>query len=89
MRRALTLTLAVALFGIMAAVVVAQVGQDPATPAGTTGTTTEDRTTTTETTDDDGVRDDRGGDRRDDRRDDDRGLGHDGLTRRRDRAASG
>ena len=72
MRRALTLTLAVALFGIMAAVVVAQVGQDPAAPAGTTGTTTEDRTTTTETTDDDGFRDDRGGDRRDDRRDDDR-----------------
>jgi hypothetical protein len=72
MRRALTLTLAVALFGILAAVVVAQVGQDPAAPAGTTtegtttgDTTTEDRTTTTETTDD------RGGDRgrgRDDNR---------------------
>jgi hypothetical protein len=58
MRRALTLTLAVALFGILAAVVVAQVGQDPAAPAGTTtaGTTTEDRTTTTETTEDRGVR---------------------------------
>ena len=44
MRRALTLTLAVALFGILAAVVVAQVGQDPAAPTGTTtaGTTTED-----------------------------------------------
>jgi len=62
MRRALTLTLAVALFGILAAVVVAQVGQDPAAPAGTTtdtttGTTTGDLTTTTDVdrrVDDDG-----------------------------------
>ena len=56
MRRALTLTLAVALFGILAAVVVAQVGQDQPAPAGTTteGTTTGELTTTTETTDDRG-----------------------------------
>ena len=73
MRKTLTLTLAVALFGILAAVVVAQVGQDPATPAGTTteGTTTEDRTTTTETTED---REDRDDDRG---RDDDRVRGDD------------
>ena len=45
MRKTLTLALAVALFGILAAVVVAQVGDDP-TAAGTTATTE-----TTETTD--------------------------------------
>ena len=60
MRKTLTLALAVALFGILAAVVVAQVGDEPA-PAGTTATTetaettdsapaqtTPERTTTTE-----------------------------------------
>jgi hypothetical protein len=77
MKRVLTLTLAVALFGILTAVVVAQVGQDQSpsgTTAGTTtaeeGTTTaEDRTTTTEDRpkDDDRGHDDRG---RDDRSDD-------------------
>ena len=52
MKKALTLTLAVALFGILAAVVVAGVGQD--SPAGSTTaatTTAEDRTTTTEAED--------------------------------------
>jgi hypothetical protein len=62
MRKTLTLTLAVALFAILAAVVVAQVGDDPA-PGGTSTTTettesapdvttpeatTPERTTTTE-----------------------------------------
>jgi hypothetical protein len=59
MKKALTLTLAVALFGILAAVVVAGVGQDP--PAGSTTpatATTEDRTTTTEAEDRRDVRDD-------------------------------
>jgi hypothetical protein len=48
MRRALTLILGVALFGILAAVVVAAQGADD--PAGTTGTVTEtvERTTTVE-----------------------------------------
>ena len=48
MRRALTLILGVALFGILAAVVVASQGADD--PAGTTGTVTEtvERTTTVE-----------------------------------------
>ena len=50
MRRALILILAVALFGILAAVVVAQVGQDTPSLSGATtdSATTEDRTTTTE-----------------------------------------
>ncbi len=68
MRKTLTLTLAVALFGILTAVVVAQVGQD-SSPSSTTAptTTTEDRTTTAEdrttTADDDGaVRDERNDD---------------------------
>jgi hypothetical protein len=59
MKKALTLTLAVGLFGILAAVVVADVGQDP--PAGSTTpatATTEGRTTTTEAEDRRDVRDD-------------------------------
>jgi hypothetical protein len=48
MRRTITLVLAAALFGILAAVVVAQVGQDA--PAGAP-TATTDTTETTETTD--------------------------------------
>ena len=50
MRKAITLTLSVALLGIFAAVVVAAVGPSDGTstlPASSTGTRTEDRTTTT------------------------------------------
>lgn len=49
MRKTLTIIVAAALFGVLAAVVVAQTGQDAA-PAGTTGTTetVPDRTTTVE-----------------------------------------
>jgi hypothetical protein len=55
MRKILTLTLAVALFGVLAAVVVAQVGQDSAATGtsattGTTETTETTGTTTDETT---------------------------------------
>jgi hypothetical protein len=51
MRKAITLSLSVALLGIFAAVVVAAVGPSDGTstlPASSTGATTEDRTTTTE-----------------------------------------
>jgi uncharacterized membrane protein YgcG len=48
MRKTLTIALAVALFGILAAVVVAQVGDDPS--AGSTSATTETNEGTTETT---------------------------------------
>jgi hypothetical protein len=48
MRKTLTIALAVALFGILAAVVVAQVGGDPS--AGSTSATTDANEGTTETT---------------------------------------
>jgi hypothetical protein len=70
MKRVLVLVLGAALFGIMAAVVVAQVGQDPSQSGTTAGTTVEEGTTTAEdlttTTEDRRGDDDRGRDDRDD-----------------------